>query len=137
MDKTWEWKRLSLLTQKHCLYLLHIIIMDKHGLPPTKRCLRSLCLNRPEFIGHGGTSGDQDLPIVCSIWEKIGLPVNGPLQRVLSLPEKIFNLELKRKTRSPTLENVVFDLGVMDSLVFLFIDQRVFIGHDHEVHLAH
>ncbi|GJT64188.1 hypothetical protein Tco_1015668 [Tanacetum coccineum] len=35
--------------------------------------------------------------------------VNGPLQRDFSLPEKIFNLELKRRTSITDLKNVIFD----------------------------
>ncbi|GKB16497.1 hypothetical protein Tco_0850420 [Tanacetum coccineum] len=44
---------------------------------------------------------------------------------VLSLPEKILEDSIT------DVENAIFDLGVMDSLCFLFKDQRVFIKHDH------
>ncbi|GJZ93988.1 hypothetical protein Tco_0666191, partial [Tanacetum coccineum] len=89
------------------------------GCLPRSACLRSLCLTRPEFIGPWGKSGDPGLPIVDSSivpYGKTWVTVNGPLQRVLSLPEKIFNLELKRRTRSPT--------------------SKSFHRHAHEVHLA-
>ncbi|GJZ92068.1 hypothetical protein Tco_0664133 [Tanacetum coccineum] len=74
---------------------------DKHGVPPTKRLFKVAMLDPSlEFIGSWGMSGDLgDLPIV-----------------------------VKEEDSITDVENAVFDLGVMDSLCFLFVDQRVFIG---------
>nr|GEX47532.1 reverse transcriptase domain-containing protein [Tanacetum cinerariifolium] len=53
----------------------------------------------PQTSGQG-RFGDLGQPSLGTL----GVIVNGPDQQVLRLPEKIFNLDLKRRTRSPTLK---------------------------------
>ncbi|GJS54267.1 65-kDa microtubule-associated protein 8 [Tanacetum coccineum] len=79
-----------------------------HRVPPTKRLFKVAMLDpSPEFIGPWGTSGDLGLPIVVRPLQSSASNVNGPLQRVLSLPEETLQSELKRRTRSP-VENAIF-----------------------------
>ncbi|GJS24600.1 hypothetical protein Tco_0453232 [Tanacetum coccineum] len=80
-------------------------IYDSLGCLPTKRLLRSDMLNSsPIYWSNGVTYGEMGLPICAN-------------DRVKEEESRIIDVE-----------NAVFDLGVMDSLCFLFIDQRVFIG---------
>ncbi|GJU36148.1 hypothetical protein Tco_1184502 [Tanacetum coccineum] len=66
-------------------------IPGHHGISPPKLCLESMKFTLevwPEFwdILNG------------AIWKNLKTMVNGPDQRDFNLPEKIFNLELKRRT---------------------------------------
>ncbi|GJU95025.1 hypothetical protein Tco_1319781 [Tanacetum coccineum] len=91
----------SLLTTKNTYSLLHITATDKHGLPPTKRLFRVTKLDPiPEFICPWGRFGDLGQPSV----------------------------RIKEEDLITDVENAVFDLGVVDPLCLLFIDQRILIG---------
>ncbi|GJX25013.1 hypothetical protein Tco_0231309 [Tanacetum coccineum] len=107
---------------------------DKHGVPPTKRLFKVARLDpSPEFIGPWGTSGDLGLPIVCAIWKNLGYS-EWSTPTGLKLARENLQSRVKEEDSITDVENAVFDLGVMDSLCFLFVDQRVFIGMPHEVH---
>ncbi|GJX01047.1 hypothetical protein Tco_0184960 [Tanacetum coccineum] len=85
-------EEVSLLTQKY----LFLTTTDKHGVPPTKRLFKVIMLDpSPKFIGPWGTSGDPGVPVVVR-----------PLQSI------------KEEDSITDVENAVFDLGVMDSLLF-------------------
>ncbi|GJV43302.1 hypothetical protein Tco_1427838 [Tanacetum coccineum] len=69
-----------------------------------------------ELLVHKERPGDPGLPIVCH--RKTWVTMIGPTLSLagLSLPEKIFNLELKEEDSITDVENTIFDLGFMDSL---------------------
>ncbi|GJW30674.1 hypothetical protein Tco_0047549 [Tanacetum coccineum] len=71
-----------------------------------------------ELLVHKERPGDPGLPIVCH--RKTWVTMIGPTLSLagLSLPEKIFNLELKEEDSITDVENTIFDLGFMDSLCF-------------------
>ncbi|GJZ45271.1 hypothetical protein Tco_0592867 [Tanacetum coccineum] len=112
-------------TRKHLFIFTQYY--DKHGVPPTKRLFKVAMLDpSPEFIGPWGTSGDPGLPIVVrplqSSYSEWSTPAG------LKLARENLQSRVKEEDSITDVENAVFDLGVMDSLCFLFVDQRVFIG---------
>ncbi|GJZ45808.1 hypothetical protein Tco_0593404 [Tanacetum coccineum] len=109
----------------------------------------------PEFIGHWGTSVESGLPIVVrplqssaskrmpftlkNLTRSLGItrPVaycknlgysEWSTPAGLKLARENLQSRVKEEDSITDVENAIFDLGVMDSLCFLFIDQRVFIG---------
>ncbi|GJY97475.1 hypothetical protein Tco_0514385 [Tanacetum coccineum] len=98
-------EEVSLLIQ-NTYSLLHNTTTDKHGVPPTKRLFNVAMLDSSIILlGSDMRNVWEDPELLQFVpYGKTWVTVNGPLQRVLSLPEKIFNLELKRRTRSPTLK---------------------------------
>ncbi|GKE31032.1 hypothetical protein Tco_1450354, partial [Tanacetum coccineum] len=114
----------SLLTQKHLF--ITTTDTDKHGVPPTKRLFKVAMLDpSPEFIGPWGTSGDPGQP--RAIWKNLGYS-EWSTPAGLKLARENLQSRVKEEDSIIDVENVIFDLQVMDSLGFLFIDQRVFIS---------
>ncbi|GJR11148.1 hypothetical protein Tco_0793800 [Tanacetum coccineum] len=62
-----------------------------------------------------------------AIWKDLGYGEWSTLAG-LKLARENLQSRVKEEDSITDVENAVFDLGVMDSLCFLFIDQRVFIG---------
>ncbi|GJS36046.1 hypothetical protein Tco_0534428 [Tanacetum coccineum] len=63
----------------------------------------------------------------CAIWKNLGYS-EWSTPAGLKLARENLQSRVKEEDSITDVENAVFDLGVMDSLCFLFIDQRVFIG---------
>ncbi|GJX76689.1 hypothetical protein Tco_0323500, partial [Tanacetum coccineum] len=94
---------------KNTYSLLHNITTDKHGVPPTKRLFRVTKLDPiPEFICPWGRFGDPGQPIL--------------------LARENLQSRIKEEDLITDVENAVFDLGVMDPLSFLLVNQRILIG---------
>ncbi|GJX36512.1 hypothetical protein Tco_0248069 [Tanacetum coccineum] len=64
---------------------------------------------------------------LCAIWKNLGYS-EWSTPAGLKLARENLQSRVKEEDSITDVENAVFDLGVMDSLCFLFIDQRVFIG---------
>ncbi|GKF59955.1 hypothetical protein Tco_0176741, partial [Tanacetum coccineum] len=79
----------------------------------------------PEFIGHWGRFGD--LGLDSAIWKNLGYS-EWSTPTGLKLARENLQSRVKEEDSITDVENADFDLGVMDSLCFLFVDQRVFIG---------
>ncbi|GJR56678.1 hypothetical protein Tco_1407199 [Tanacetum coccineum] len=80
----------------------------------------------PNSLVHGESLEIRDYQL-CAIRKDLGYsewstPVG------LKLARENIQSRVKKEDSITDVENAVFDLGVMDSLCFLFIDQRVFIG---------
>ncbi|GJS65336.1 hypothetical protein Tco_0679900 [Tanacetum coccineum] len=97
-------------------------------------CLsRSACLGHylgpvPEFIGSmGEKSGAPGLQLLSAIRKDLGYSERST-PAGLKLARENLQPRVKEEDSITDVKNAVFDLGVMDSLCFLFIDQRVFIG---------
>ncbi|GJX42128.1 putative ribonuclease H-like domain-containing protein [Tanacetum coccineum] len=122
MDKIRVMENVSLLTQKH----LFITTTDKHRVPPTKRLFKVATLDlSPEFISPWGTSGDPGQP--RAIWKNLGYS-EWSTPAGLKLARENLQSRVKEEDSITDVENAIFDLGVMDSLCFLFVNQRIFIG---------
>ncbi|GKF46828.1 hypothetical protein Tco_0136630 [Tanacetum coccineum] len=104
----------SLLTQKH----LFITTTDKHWVPPTKRLFKVAMLDpSPNLLVHEERLEIRDYQL-CEWSTPAGL----------KLTRENLQCRVKEEDSITEVENAIFDLGVMDSLCFFFIDQRVFIG---------
>ncbi|GKD62561.1 hypothetical protein Tco_1300070, partial [Tanacetum coccineum] len=81
----------------------------------------------PEFIGSWGMSGDLGLPIVVRPLQSSASNGYSEWSTLagLKLAQENLQSRVKEEDSITDVENAVFDLGVMDSLCFLFIDQRV------------
>ncbi|GJY02973.1 hypothetical protein Tco_0361125 [Tanacetum coccineum] len=125
MDKTRVMENVSLLTQKHLL--LHTTTdTDKHGVPPTKRLFKVAMLDpSPEFIGPWGTSGDPGQP--RAIWKNLGYS-KWSTPAGLKLARENLQSRVKEEDSITDVENAIFDFGVMNSLCFLLVNQRIFIS---------
>ncbi|GJU31162.1 hypothetical protein Tco_1174751 [Tanacetum coccineum] len=64
---------------------------------------------------------------LCAIWKNLGYS-EWSTPTGLKLARENLQSRVKEEDSITDVENAVFDLGVMDSLCFLFVDQRVFIG---------
>ncbi|GJR46632.1 hypothetical protein Tco_1314735 [Tanacetum coccineum] len=64
---------------------------------------------------------------LCAIWKNLGYS-EWSTPAGLKLARENLQSRVKEEDSITDVENAIFDLGVMDSLCFLFIDQRVFIG---------
>ncbi|GJT58582.1 hypothetical protein Tco_1002115 [Tanacetum coccineum] len=80
----------------------------------------------PNSLVHGESLEIRDYQL-CAIWEDLGYS-EWSTPAGLKLARENLQSRVKEEDSITDVENVVFDLGVMDSLCFLFIDQRVFIG---------
>ncbi|GJU52451.1 hypothetical protein Tco_1226165 [Tanacetum coccineum] len=97
------------------------------GCLPRSACLRSLCLTRPpNLLVHGERLEIWDYQL-CAIWKNLGYS-EWSTPAGLKLARENLQSRVKEEDSITDVENAVFDLGVMDSLCFLFIDQRVFIS---------
>ncbi|GKB93544.1 hypothetical protein Tco_0979681 [Tanacetum coccineum] len=97
------------------------------GCLPRSACLRSLCLTRHlNLLAHGECLEIWDYQL-CAIWKNLGYS-EWSTPAGLKLARENLQSRVKEEDSITDVENAVFDLGVMDSLCFLFIDQRVFIG---------
>ncbi|GJW27183.1 hypothetical protein Tco_0040994 [Tanacetum coccineum] len=109
----------SLLTQKH----LFITTTDKHGVPPTKRLFKVAMLDPiPRIqlsLGKVWRSGTTSVDLDYGEWS---IPAG------LKLARENLQSRVKEEDSITDVENAIFYLRVMDSLCFLFIDQRVFVG---------
>ncbi|GJT44979.1 hypothetical protein Tco_0953694 [Tanacetum coccineum] len=93
-------------TRKHLCITTYYY--DKHGVPPTKRLFKVAMLDP-------------------AIWKNLGYS-EWSTPAGLKLARENLQSRVKEEDSITDVENAVFDLGVMDSLCFLFIDQRVFIS---------
>ncbi|GKB09953.1 hypothetical protein Tco_0843876 [Tanacetum coccineum] len=102
--------------------LIHNTTTDKHVVPPMKRLFKVAMLDpSPNLLVHGER---------LEIWDTKFryVPPKIELQREWSTPAGLKfareNLQsrVKEEDSITNVENAVFDLGVMDSLCFLFID---------------
>ncbi|GJV41559.1 hypothetical protein Tco_1419999 [Tanacetum coccineum] len=75
-------------------------------------------------VGFAEESTDYQL---CAIWKNLGYS-EWSTPTGLKLARENLQSRVKEEDSITDVENAVFDLGVMDSLCFLFIDQRVLIG---------
>ncbi|GJZ82211.1 hypothetical protein Tco_0647384 [Tanacetum coccineum] len=91
-------------------------------------CLRSLCFGHspPNLLVHGECLEIWDYQL-CAIWKNLGYS-EWSTPAGLKLARENLQSRVKEEDSITDVKNAVFDLGVMDSLCFLFIDQRVFIG---------
>ncbi|GKD20279.1 hypothetical protein Tco_1221982, partial [Tanacetum coccineum] len=88
---------------------------DKNGVRPTKRLFKVTMLNpSPNLLVHGERLEIRDYQL-CE-WS---IPAG------LKLARENLQSRVKEEDSITDVENAVFDLGVMDSLCFLFVDQRV------------
>ncbi|GJV74310.1 hypothetical protein Tco_1494305 [Tanacetum coccineum] len=116
----------SLHTQENTYSLLHTTMISM-GCLPRSACLRSLCLTRsPNLLVHGERLEIRDYQL-CAIWKNLGYS-EWSTPAGLKLARENLQSRVKEEDSITDVENAIFDLGVMDSLCFLFIDQRVFIG---------
>ncbi|GJT19284.1 hypothetical protein Tco_0877990 [Tanacetum coccineum] len=69
---------------------------------------------------------------LCAIWKNLGYSEWSTLAG-LKLARENLQSKVKEEDSITDIENAIFDLGVMDSLCFSFIDQRVFISMITEV----
>ncbi|GJU83479.1 hypothetical protein Tco_1285844 [Tanacetum coccineum] len=117
----------SLLTQN--TYSL-LNTTDKHGLPPMKRLVfvhRVTSLTRsPHSLVRGESLEIREYQL-SAIWKDLGYG-EWSTPAGLKLAQENLQSRVKEEDSITDVENAVFDLGVMDSLCFLFVDQRVFIG---------
>ncbi|GJU53110.1 hypothetical protein Tco_1226824 [Tanacetum coccineum] len=81
----------------------------------------------PEFMGPWKMSGVLGNFQLCAIWKNLGYS-EWSTPAGLKLARENLQSRVKEEDSITDVENAVFDLGVMDSLCFLFVDQRVFIG---------
>ncbi|GKA05588.1 hypothetical protein Tco_0684708 [Tanacetum coccineum] len=106
---------------------------DKHGVPPTKRLFKVAMLDpSPNLLVHGERLEIRDYQLwitrQCHM-EKLWVYHEWSTSSgVLKLARENLQSRVKEEDSITDVENAVFDLGVMDSLCFLFVDQRVFIG---------
>ncbi|GJU81760.1 hypothetical protein Tco_1284125 [Tanacetum coccineum] len=80
----------------------------------------------PNLLVHGERLEIRDYQL-CAIWKNLGYS-EWSTPAGLKLARENLQSRVKEEDSITDVENAVFDLGVMDSLCFLFIDQRVFIG---------
>ncbi|GJX44127.1 hypothetical protein Tco_0260803 [Tanacetum coccineum] len=80
----------------------------------------------PNSLVHGESLEIRDYQL-CAIWKNLGYS-EWSTPAGLKLARENLQSRVKEEDSITDVENAVFDLGVMDSLCFLFIDQRVFIG---------
>ncbi|GJY73592.1 hypothetical protein Tco_0478023 [Tanacetum coccineum] len=80
----------------------------------------------PNSLVHGECTEIRDNHR-CAIWKDFG---DGEWSTPTGLKLARENLQsrVKEEDSITDVENAVFDLGVMESLSFLFVDQRIFIG---------
>ncbi|GJS30770.1 hypothetical protein Tco_0491390 [Tanacetum coccineum] len=142
----------SRLTQKHLFITTYYY--DKHGVPPMK-CLFKVAMldTSPNLLVHGEhleiwdyqlwyipskvvlqtvTIHFEVLPEVLgyldsAIWKNLGYS-EWSTPAGLKFARENLQSRVKEEDSITDVENAIFDLGVVDSLCFLFIDQRVFIG---------
>ncbi|GJS58101.1 hypothetical protein Tco_0652885 [Tanacetum coccineum] len=112
----------SLLIQK--TYSL-LNTTDKHGLPPTKRIVfvhRVISPTRSSrSLVHGESLEIRDYQL-CAIWKDLSYS-EWSTPAGLKLAQENLQSRVKEEDSITDVENAVFDLGVMDSLCFLFVDQ--------------
>ncbi|GJV59137.1 reverse transcriptase domain-containing protein [Tanacetum coccineum] len=97
------------------------------GCLPRSACLRSLCLTRPpNLLDHGECLEIWDYQL-CAIWKNLGYS-EWSTPAGLKLARENLQSRVKEEDSITDVENAVFDLGVMDSLCFLLVNQRIFIG---------
>ncbi|GJV08598.1 hypothetical protein Tco_1346254 [Tanacetum coccineum] len=100
---------------------------DKHGVPPMKRLFKVAMLDPSlNLLVHGKRLEIRDYQL-CAIWKNLGYSEWSTLAG-LKLARENLQSRVKEDDSITDVENAIFDLGVMDSLCFLFVDQRVFIG---------
>ncbi|GJY17650.1 hypothetical protein Tco_0389141 [Tanacetum coccineum] len=100
---------------------------DKHGVPPTKRLFKVTLLDTsPNLLVHGERLEIQDYQL-CAIWKNLGHS-EWSIPAGLKLARENLQSRVKEEDSITDVENAVFDLGVMDSLCFLFCRSRVFLG---------
>ncbi|GJW96605.1 hypothetical protein Tco_0178413 [Tanacetum coccineum] len=80
----------------------------------------------PNLLVHGERLEIRDYQL-CAIWKNLGYS-EWSTPAGLKLARENLQSRVKEEDSITDVENAIFDLGVMDSLCFLFIDQRVFIG---------
>ncbi|GJY32598.1 hypothetical protein Tco_0417067 [Tanacetum coccineum] len=97
------------------------------GCLPRSACLRSLCLTRHlNLLDYGERLEIWDNQL-CAIWKNLGYS-EWSTPAGLKLARENLQSRVKEEDSITDVENAIFDLGVMDSLCFLFIDQRVLIS---------
>ncbi|GJU94143.1 hypothetical protein Tco_1318899 [Tanacetum coccineum] len=100
---------------------------DKHGVPPTKRLFKVAMLDpSPNLLVHGECLEIWDYQL-CAIWKNLGYS-EWSTPAGLKLAQENLQSRVKEEDSITDVENAIFDLGVMDSLCFLFVNQRIFIG---------
>ncbi|GKF98051.1 hypothetical protein Tco_0293872 [Tanacetum coccineum] len=103
------------------------ITTDKHGVPSTKCLFKVAMLDpSPNLLVHGERLEIWDYQC-CAIWKNLGYS-EWSTPEGLKLARENLQSRVKEEDSITDVKNVIFDLGVMDSLCFLFIDQRVFIS---------
>ncbi|GJR21061.1 hypothetical protein Tco_0969588 [Tanacetum coccineum] len=105
-------------TRKHTDAFL-IKTYDKHGVLPRKACLRSLCLTRHlNLLDIGECLEIRDYQL-CEWSTPTGL----------KLARENLQSRVKEEDSITDVENAVFDLGVVDSLCFLFVELLKELNH--------
>ncbi|GKF15064.1 hypothetical protein Tco_0056526 [Tanacetum coccineum] len=91
--------------------LIHNTTTDKHGVPPMKRLFKVAMLDpSPNLLVHGERYSEWSTPAG------------------LKLARENLQSRVKEEDSITDVENAIFDLGVMDSLYFLLVNQRIFIS---------
>ncbi|GKF17242.1 hypothetical protein Tco_0062160 [Tanacetum coccineum] len=75
---------------------------------------------------HGKSLEIRDYQL-CAIWKNLSYS-EWSTPTGLKLARENLQSRVKEEDSITDIKNAVFNLGVMDSLCFLFVDQRVFIG---------
>ncbi|GKA85482.1 hypothetical protein Tco_0807136 [Tanacetum coccineum] len=108
-----------------CLVILEIQL--EHGVPPTKRLFKVAMLDpSPNLLVHGERLEIRD-NLGCAIWKNLGYS-EWSTPAGLKLARENLQSRVKEEDSITDVENAIFDLGVMDSLCFLLVNQRIFIS---------
>ncbi|GJZ03717.1 hypothetical protein Tco_0536992 [Tanacetum coccineum] len=112
-------------TRKHLFITTYYY--DKHGVPPTKRLFKVAMLDpSPNLLVHGERLEIRDYQL-CAIWKNLGYS-EWSTPAGLKLARENLQSRVKEEDSITDVENAIFDLGVMDSLCFLLVNQRIFIS---------
>ncbi|GJY41883.1 hypothetical protein Tco_0429153 [Tanacetum coccineum] len=126
MDKTRVMEEASLHTTRKHLFIF-TQYYDKHGVPPMKHLFKVAMLDpSPNLLVHEECLEIQDYQL-CAIWKNLGYS-EWSTPTGLKLARENLQSRVKEEDLITDVENAVFDLRVMDSLCFLLVNQRIFIG---------